>query len=76
MIEVIACLEEELPDGLRRQTVEALRAEWPGAFSGATVGGTQLNDPALHAMIFSLAVDGQLASHFSVPRKTIVHRGE
>ena len=76
MIEVIACLEEELPDDLRRQTVEALRDEWPGAFSGGKADRTQLNDPALHAMIFSLLVDSQLASHLSVQRKTIEHRGE
>lgn len=76
MIEVIVCLEEELPDDLRRQTVEALCEEWPGAFSGGKADRTQLNDPALHAMIFSLVVDGQLASHLSVQRKTIEHRGE
>jgi hypothetical protein len=76
MIEVIACLEEELPDDLRRQTVEALREEWPAAFSGAKVGRTQLNDSPLRAMIFSLVVDGHLASHLSMPRKIIVHRGE
>jgi GNAT superfamily N-acetyltransferase len=76
VIEVIACLEEELPDDLRRQTVEALRDEWPGAFSGEKADRTQLNDPALHAMIFLLLVDSHLASHLSVQRKTIVHRGE
>ena len=76
MIEVIACLEEELPDDLRRQTVEALRDEWPGAFTGEKANRTQLNDPALHAMIFSLLVDGQLASRLSVQRKIIEHRGE
>ena len=76
MIEIIACLEEDLPGDLLRQTLDALRAEWPGAFSGAKADRTELNDPALHAMIFSLLVDGQLASHLSVPRKTIVHRGE
>ncbi len=76
MIEVIACLEEELPDDLRRQTVKALRDEWPGAFTGVKAERTQLNDPALHAMIFSLLVDGQLASHLSVQRKIVEHRGE
>jgi GNAT superfamily N-acetyltransferase len=76
VIEIIACPEEELSDDLLRQTLEALYADWPGAFTGAKAGRTQLNDPALHAMIFSLVVDGQLASHLSVPRKTIVHRGE
>jgi GNAT superfamily N-acetyltransferase len=76
VIEIIACPEEELSDDLLRQTLEALRGEWPGAFSGAKADRTELNDPALHAMIFSLVVDGQLASHLSVPRKTIVQRGE
>jgi GNAT superfamily N-acetyltransferase len=75
MIAIIAYPEVELPDELLRQTLEALRAEWPGAFIGAKAGRTQLNDSALHAMIFSLVVDGQLASHLSVPRKTIVHHG-
>jgi GNAT superfamily N-acetyltransferase len=76
MIEIIVCPEAQLSDELLRQTLEALRAEWPGAFTGAKAGRTQLNDPALHAMIFSLVVDGQLASHLSAPQKTIVHRGE
>ena len=76
MIEIIACPEEDLPGDLLRQTLAALRAEWPSAFTGAKAGRTQLNDPALHAMIFSLVVDGQLASHVSVPQKTIVHCGE
>jgi GNAT superfamily N-acetyltransferase len=76
MIEIIACLEEEIADDLKGQTLEALRAEWPAAFSGANVERTQLNDPALHAMIFSLVADGQLASHLSVPRKSIAHCGE
>jgi GNAT superfamily N-acetyltransferase len=74
--EIIACPEDDLPGDLLRQTLEALHAEWPGAFSGAKADRTELNDPALHAMIFSLLVDGQLASHLSVPRKTIEHRGE
>jgi GNAT superfamily N-acetyltransferase len=76
MIEIIVCPEAELSHDLRMQTLAALLDEWPGAFSGAKEGRTQLNDPALHAMIFSLVVDGHLASHVSVPRKTIVHRGE
>jgi GNAT superfamily N-acetyltransferase len=76
MIELIACPEAELSDDLKRQTLEALRAEWPAAFSGANAERTQLNDPALHAMVFSRVVDGQLASHLSVPRKSIAHRGE
>ena len=76
MIEIITCLEEDLSDDLKGQTLEAQRAEWPAAFTGAKAERTQLNDPALHAMIFSLLVDGQLASHLSVPRKTIAHRGE
>jgi GNAT superfamily N-acetyltransferase len=76
MIEIIACPEEELSDHLRSQTLSALRAEWPSAFSAAPVESTQLNDPALHAMIFSLVVDGHLASHASVPWKMIEHRGE
>ena len=76
VIEIIACLEAELSDDLKGQTLEALRAEWPAAFSGAKAERIQLNDPALHAMIFSLVVDGQLASHLSVPRKSIAHRGE
>jgi hypothetical protein len=76
MIEIIVCPEEELSGDLLRQTLEALRAEWPGAFTGAKASRTQLNDPTLHAMIFSLVVDSQLASHLSVPRKTIIHRGE
>ncbi|HEX3273108.1 MAG TPA: GNAT family N-acetyltransferase [Ktedonobacterales bacterium] len=76
MIEIIVCPEEELSDNLKTQTLAALRAEWPSAFTGAKAGRTQLNDPALHAMIFSLVVDGQLASHVSVPQKTIVHGGE
>jgi aminoglycoside 2'-N-acetyltransferase I len=76
MIEIIACLEAELSDDLKGQTLEALRAEWPDAFSGAKAERTQLNDPALHAMIFSLVVGGRLASHLSVPRKSIEHRGE
>jgi GNAT superfamily N-acetyltransferase len=76
MIEIVACPEEELPDDLRSQTLESLRAEWPGAFSGAKADRTELNDPALHAMIFSLLVDGRLASHLSVQRRTIEHRGE
>ena len=76
MIEIIACPEEDLPGDLLRQTLEALRAEWPGAFTGAKADRTQLNDPALHAMNFSLVVGGQLASHLSVQRKIIEHRGE
>jgi hypothetical protein len=76
MIEIMICPEVELPDDLLRQTLVALRSEWPGAFTGAKAGRTQLNDPALHAMIFSLVVEGQLASHLSVLRKTIIHRGE
>jgi GNAT superfamily N-acetyltransferase len=76
MIEIIACLEEELTAGLRAQTLDALHVEWPSAFSGAQAERTELNFPALHAMIFSLVVDGQLASHLSVPRKSIEHRGE
>jgi aminoglycoside 2'-N-acetyltransferase I len=76
VIEIIVCPEAKLPDDLRTQTLKALRDEWLGAFTGAKAGRTQLNDPALHAMIFSLVVDSQLASHVSVPQKTIVHRGE
>jgi GNAT superfamily N-acetyltransferase len=76
VIEIIICPEVELPDDLLRQTLVALRSEWPGAFTRAKAGRTQLNDPALHAMIFSLVVDSQLASHLSVPRKSIEHRGE
>ena len=75
VIEIIAVPEVELPERLLWQTLESLRGEWPSAFTGAKAGRTQLNDPALHAMIFSLVVDGQLASHLSVPRKTIVHHG-
>jgi GNAT superfamily N-acetyltransferase len=76
VIEITACPEEELSDDLLRQTLAVLRAEWPAAFSGAKSNQTELNDPALHAMIFSLVLDGQLASHLSVPRKTIIHRCE
>jgi GNAT superfamily N-acetyltransferase len=76
VIEIIACTEAELSDDLKGQTLEALRVEWPDAFSGAKAECIQLNDPALHGMIFSLVVDGQLASHLSVPRKGIEHRGE
>ena len=50
MIEIIVCPEAQLSDELLRQTLEALRAEWPGAFTGAKAGRTQLNDPALHAL--------------------------
>jgi GNAT superfamily N-acetyltransferase len=76
VIEIIICPEVKLPDDMLRQTLVALRSEWPGAFTGAKADRIQLNDPALHAMIFSLVVNGQLASHLSVPRKTIAHRGE
>jgi aminoglycoside 2'-N-acetyltransferase I len=76
MIEVIICPEAELPEDLRAQTLNALRDEWPAAFSGAQADRTQLNDPELHAMICSALVGGQLASHVSVPRKTIAHRGK
>jgi aminoglycoside 2'-N-acetyltransferase I len=76
MIEVIVCPEEKLPDDLRRQTLAAMRAEWPAAFSGAKADRAQLNDPDLHATICALVEDGQLASHASVPWKLIAHRGE
>ena len=76
MFEIIACPEAELSDDLLRQTLDALRAEWPGAFTVASAEQVELNDPALHAMIFSLLLDGKLAGHVSVPRKTIEHRGE
>jgi len=76
MIEIIVCPEEELPGDLKRQILEALRAEWPRAFSGAKAGREELNDPALHPAICALVVDGQLASHLSVPQKVIEHRGE
>jgi GNAT superfamily N-acetyltransferase len=75
VIESRICPEVELPDDLLRQTLVALRSEWPSAFSGSYTDRTQLNDPALHATIFSLVVDGKLASHLSVPRKSIEHRG-
>jgi GNAT superfamily N-acetyltransferase len=76
MVEIIVCPEKELADDLRAQALESLRAEWPGAFSGAKADRPALNDPALHAMILSLLVDGRWASNLSVQRKTIEHRGE
>jgi len=76
VIEIIACPEEDLPGDLLRQTLATLRNEWPGAFTCVKADRAELNDPALHAMIFSLLVDSHLASHLSVQRKTIEHGGE
>jgi aminoglycoside 2'-N-acetyltransferase I len=75
VIELIICPEETLSDELRRQTLEAMRVEWPGAFAGAKADRRRLNDPDLHPTICLLVEDGRLASHASVPWKVVEHRG-